>query len=493
MPFQPHYTPEPVFSRLGEGFYDVVQSAEFPEHIVRFKNERWAERMGLGELDESAWIQHFGRFEPLDGNLPQPLALRYHGHQFRNYNPNLGDGRGFLFAQLRDPLDQRLLDLATKGSGQTPWSRGADGRLTLKGGFREALATEMLEALGVYTSKTFSLVETGESLTRYDEPSPTRACVLVRLGHSHVRFGSFQRHAYLEHHERLRQLVEFSVEHYMPHLQDEKDLPSAFLREVVMRSADLCASWMAAGFVHGVLNTDNMNICGESFDYGPYRFLPHYDPHFTAAYFDDYGLYAYGRQPVAVFWNLQQLALSLQPLADSADLVKALQFYEDVFAQAMTRHFLHRLGLLEQGHKKDMDLVSATFAFLEASQIEFEQFFFDWYGGHTSEARAKESPMSSKYRGEAFQLWFEMVGEYLPKDAKSLEHAYFQRPRPCGLLIDEIEALWAPVAQEDDWTGFQEKLAAIREKGEALGHVAADARYPGPHAASLAYEPLNAS
>ena len=123
--------------------------------------------------------------------------MRYHGHQFRVYNPDLGDGRGFLFAQLREAGTGRLLDLGTKGSGQTPWSRTADGRLTLKGGVREVLAAEMLEALGVPTSRAFSLIETGEALQRNDEPSPTRSAVLTRLSHSHIRFGTFQRHAYL--------------------------------------------------------------------------------------------------------------------------------------------------------------------------------------------------------------------------------------------------------------------------------------------------------
>ena len=151
---------------------------------------------------------HFGRFEPLPGNLIRPLALRYHGHQFRVYNPELGDGRGFLFAQLRDCADGRLLDLGTKGSGQTPWSRGGDGRLTLKGGVREVLATEMLEALGVDTSKSFSLIETGEALERGDEPSPTRSSVLVRLATRHIRFGSFQRHAFLGRADRIAALLD---------------------------------------------------------------------------------------------------------------------------------------------------------------------------------------------------------------------------------------------------------------------------------------------
>src|ERR1700761_6402091 len=163
------YRPDPKIASLAPWLADPVSPADFPQHVLRFRNQRWAEAVGLGGLSDSEWIAHFGRFQPLPGNLPQPLALRYHGHQFRVYNPDLGDGRGFLFAQMREAGTDRLLDLGTKGSGKTPWSRGGDGRLTLKGGVREVLATAMLEALGVPTSKSFSLVETGEDLERGDE------------------------------------------------------------------------------------------------------------------------------------------------------------------------------------------------------------------------------------------------------------------------------------------------------------------------------------
>ena len=198
------YRPSTRHGELGPDFYDIVEPAVFPEHVLRFRNRRWAARVGLDGLSDDEWIRHFGRFEPLPGSFERPLALRYHGHQFRTYNPYLGDGRGFLFAQLHDVRDGRLLDLATKGSGKTPWSRHADGRLTLKGGVREILATEMLEALGVETSKTFSLIETGEALERGDEPSPTRSSVLVRLSHSHIRIGTFQRFLYLDEVENIR-------------------------------------------------------------------------------------------------------------------------------------------------------------------------------------------------------------------------------------------------------------------------------------------------
>ena len=196
MPTRPQvYRPEATLLDLGDGFFDPVAPADFPETRLRFRNDRAAAQIGVDTLTDDEWTRHFGRFEPLPGTLPQPFALRYHGHQFRNYNPDLGDGRGFTFAQMGDESG-RLMDLGTKGSGQTPWSRAGDGRLTLKGGVREILATEMLEALNVPTSRTLSLIETGEHLHRGDEPSPTRSAVLVRLNHSHVRIGSFQRLAY---------------------------------------------------------------------------------------------------------------------------------------------------------------------------------------------------------------------------------------------------------------------------------------------------------
>ena len=281
MPPNPHYRPATTHAGLGDTFFDPVDAAPFPQRILRHRDQRWAARVGLDTLTDEEWLAHFGAFQPLPGSLPRPLALRYHGHQFRHYNPDLGDGRGFLFAQLHDVQDGRLLDLGTKGSGKTPWSRGGDGRLTLKGGVREVLATAMLEALGVYTSKSFSLVETGEELVRGDEPSPTRSGVLVRLSHSHIRIGSFQRLAYLGQTDDVQRL----------HGPLHPPLPPGRLarrpggarrgvpgRRRAARGGALGASWMAAGFVHGVLNTDNINITGESFDYGPWRFLPTYDP-----------------------------------------------------------------------------------------------------------------------------------------------------------------------------------------------------------------------
>ena len=463
MPVSAIYQPDPQLPTLGPEFADPVRPADFPETILRFRNDRAAATVGLDTLSDAEWIAHFGRFRPLPGNFTEPLAMRYHGHQFRSYNPEIGDGRGFLFAQLREAGTGRLLDLGTKGSGQTPYSRFGDGRLTLKGGVREVLATAMLEALGVPTSRSFSLVETGENLQRNDEPSPTRSAVLTRLSHSHIRFGTFQRHAFFDRADLIGELVDHAVATYYPGLGNAPNKPLALFQAVLGRSAELVGRWMAAGFVHGVLNTDNMNLTGESFDYGPYRFLPRNDPNFTAAYFDETGLYAFGRQPEAMFWNLRQLAGALTLVTDADPLVETINTFSGAYRAALAASMLRRLGLVARGPDEDIDLVNAAFKALAdgGDALRWEPFFFDWFGGLASEARALGGPRGDIYGGEAFTTFRALLTPYQTDRPERLASPYFAATEPQELLYDEIEAIWAAITERDDWAPLTEKLAGI--------------------------------
>ncbi len=470
MPVTARYLPDPLLATLGQEFADPVAAARFPQHALRWRNQRWAERVGLDGLDAAEWEAHFARFEPLPDNMLQPLAMRYHGHQFRNYNPEIGDGRGFLFAQLRDG-DGRLLDLATKGSGRTPYSRFGDGRLTLKGGVREVLAAQMLEALGVYTSKPFSLFETGEQLQRGDEPSPTRSSVLVRLSHSHIRFGTFQRLAFIEQPDLIRTLIEHCCTAYYPQLLDlEGEARAAgFFGEVVEANARLAGSWMAAGFVHGVLNTDNLNVTGESFDYGPWRFAPVSDPSFTAAYFDEAGLYAFGRQPEAVSWALAQLGGALSLVCSAPLLEVGLQRFGPAYQAGLRNGVFARLDLTKGEIEADMQFLSEIFAWLTESGSGWDQFFFDWYGGEASAARAAASPQAALYSDSGFApIRKGLDARTSGSAAEGLRHAYFQRVTPVTLVIDEVEKLWAPIAERDDWSLYEEKLHNIASLRKAL-------------------------
>ncbi|MEM9810247.1 MAG: YdiU family protein [Pseudomonadota bacterium] len=445
---------------LGERCFAPVEPADFPQAILRYRNDRAAAEIGLDGLSSETWIQHFARFEPFADNLPKPLALAYHGHQFRVYNPDIGDGRGFTFAQFRDARG-RLMDLGTKGSGRTPYSRTGDGRLTLKGAIREILATELLEALGVPTSRTLSVIETGEQLARDDEPSPARSAVLVRLSHSHVRFGSFQRLAFLSDTEGLRVLLAYAVRNFYPHLSED-DAPG-FLRSVAQNMAKMTARLMTSGFVHGVLNTDNMNVTGECFDYGPWRFLPTLKPGLTAAYFDVSGLYAYARQAEAIYWNLSALADALRTVADLDALKAALDQFPAYYGAAFAEALMHRLGVRGAGDKSDQDFVTGFFGFLNETQVPFERAFFDLFGGRAGLQKRERSPHARAYRDAAI---IEQLDGYEPVGADRLADPFFEGA-PETLLYDEVEALWSELEPGENWAALEEKIARIRRMGAA--------------------------
>lgn len=450
------YRPATEIDMLMPDIADPVAAADFPQTILRYRNDRAAASIGLAGLSDAAWIAHFGRFAPLESSLPRPLALRYHGHQFRHYNPDIGDGRGFLFAQLRDDRN-RLLDLGTKGSGQTPYSRFGDGRLTLKGGVREILATEMLEALGVNTSKTFSIIETGEALDRNDEPSPTRGAAMVRLSHSHIRIGSFQRAAFHDDRALLEKLTDYALTRLYEETPGDNP-PAQLLGRVVERTADLAASYMVAGFVHGVLNSDNINVTGESFDYGPWRFTPLWDANFTAAYFDHQGLYAFGRQAEAIHWDVAQLAVSLRPLNEAPPLIAELERFPTLYAEAMQRRFCWRLGV-EPGADPGPMIEAAVRAMVTTGTL-IDHFFHDWRGGTPRD--------SASYADAAWAHFHAAIGDHASVSGAK-DHPYWSDDAPCSMHIDEVEAIWSAIDRQDDWSALYAKVAAVRRMGEALG------------------------
>lgn len=469
MPYSPAYKGDPAILALGSGFFDPVEPARFPKTTLRYRNDRAAATVGLESLNNNMWLAHFAHFDPLPGTLMEPLAQRYHGHQFRVYNPDIGDGRGFLYAQLRDTKG-RLMDLGTKGSGTTPYSRGGDGRLTLKGGVREILATEMLEALGANVSKTVSLVETHESLHRGDEPSPTRSAVMVRLNHSHMRIGTFQRLAYATDTKRLNRLVAYCLKHYYgtEPTGTDADFALQFLALVRDHIAVQAAELIATGFVHGVLNTDNINITGEIFDFGPWRFLPTLDPNFTAAYFDETGLYAYGRQPDALHWNIYQLGGALADIAEQAALKEVLADFPDLYQRAVKDKTLARLGVKPKNDQSDEALLRLVNDFMGAQDIAYERFFFDWYGGAASRARAFCSPESARYQSGKAAEMVTALSAYQPTNPAALNTPYFQGDTPCTLLIDEVEEIWSHIDERDDWAPLNAKIDSIRQMGDAL-------------------------
>jgi uncharacterized protein YdiU (UPF0061 family) len=318
--------------------------------------------------------------EVLGGNrlLPgmQPYAARYGGHQFGHWAGQLGDGRAITLGELI-ATDGTRQELQLKGAGRTPYSRTADGRAVLRSSLREFACSEAMHHLGVPTTRALSLVATGESVIRdmfYDgNPRPEQGAVVCRVAPSFLRFGNFQIHAAKEEHESLRQLMDYVLKNFFP---EQKSVEELF-REVCRRTGELMADWMRLGFVHGVMNTDNLSILGLTIDYGPYGWLEGYDLAWTPNTTDAEGRrYCYGNQPHVAQWNLARLAEALLPLVrDKEPLEEALAFYADTFSAAWQRALARKLGVAALDQPGDDALVEDLFKLLAAAETDFTIFF----------------------------------------------------------------------------------------------------------------------
>lgn len=496
---------EASIESLGPEHWDVVEAAAFPRTTLRFRNDAVLQQLGLRpEAVQDAHLEEaYGRFK---GRHPL-LALRYHGTQFGTYNPFLGDGRGFLYGQLRDRHGQ-LQDLGTKGSGTTPWSRGGDGRLTLRGGVREVIAGEALHRLGVSTSRTLSLIETGEELWRHDEPSPARSSVMVRLARTHLRFGTCERLHHQRQPAQLARLLEHVVRHYYPEVAachpdagdggDRQARWLAFYGALVERVARLAAEWMVAGFTHGVLNTDNMSLAGESFDYGPFAFLDRWDPGFTAASFDHSNLYAYGRQPAICHENLRRLQEPLALLLPREKLEVELERFAPAYNDHYRTRMLRRLGLASTDASEagpvdaafadgvPPDPIPLTLQLLATWDVGYGDFF----AGLATWVRQQGVPQTAEElqpciaaaplppRGpwiawrNAWWTWSRAVGA-TPGGAERLIRDLERWNLPETPIRARIETLWQAIDQNDDWQPLHRWLQGVlREEAPAAPAVA---------------------
>ncbi|PHM10096.1 protein adenylyltransferase SelO [Nostoc sp. 'Peltigera malacea cyanobiont' DB3992] len=463
---------ESALESLGGDYYDEVAAAEFPQHILRWRNDELLPRFGLDPqvVKDEDFITAFGQFQ---GRKPL-LALRYHGYQFGEYNGQLGDGRGFLYGQVR-ANDGKLYDFGTKGSGRTPYSRGGDGMLTLKGGVREVLAAEALHYLGVRTSRCLSMIETGLPLWRGDEPSPTRSSVMVRMSSSHIRFGTFERLHYFQRPDLTKKLLDHVIEQYYRHLNAEEDKYALFYAELVKRVAELVAQWMAAGFCHGVLNTDNMSITGESFDYGPFAFIPNYNPYFIAAYFDYSGRYCYGNQPSICQLNLEMLQEPLKAIIDKAEMESGLARFDEYYEAEYSSLMLKKLGFIELAHPQAQELLNLTIEFLKVSQVGYHQFFYEMVRTFSSKWRDEPGfvmngsdivpvPGASAIFDDWCILYHQILNDFDSDCTDIIAQTLAVNNPKTVLLRPVIESIWESIAQEDNWQPFYDLIKAIQSR-----------------------------
>jgi serine/tyrosine/threonine adenylyltransferase len=365
------------YASLPARFFAEVAPTPVQEPSLVYFNEPLAAQLGLAAL---AGVEPPRRAALFSGNeLPadaKPIAMAYAGHQFANFVAQLGDGRALLLGEKR-ATDGRLFDIQFKGSGRTPFSRGGDGRAALGPMLREVLVSEAMHALGIATTRSLAVVATGERVFR-DEVLP--GAILTRVAASHVRVGSFQYFAARADVEALQVLLDFSIVRHYPQLAHAQRPALAFLEAVAEGQAALIAQWMAVGFIHGVMNTDNMAISGETIDYGPCAFMDHYDAKTAFSSIDHRGRYAYGNQPAIAQWNLARLAEALLPLMD-ADPQAAVEPATEVVAGFTPRFDVHfaarmraKLGLMDARQDDDL-LVSRLLAQMKQGNADFTLVF----------------------------------------------------------------------------------------------------------------------
>ncbi|MEO0980196.1 MAG: YdiU family protein [Pseudomonadota bacterium] len=365
------------YARDLEGFYVAWEGAKVPEPQIVLFNRDLAEELGLDPeaLETPYGTKVFAGIENPEG--ASPLAQVYAGHQFGGFSPQLGDGRALLLGELIDKAGKRR-DLQLKGSGPTPFSRGGDGKAVIGPVLREYVIGEAMHALGIPTTRALAAVTTGETIYR-EGPKP--GAVLTRVAGSHLRVGTFQFFAARGETEKVRQLADYAIARHDPDLAGSDDRYLKLFAGVMQRQARLIAHWVLVGFVHGVMNTDNTTISGETIDYGPCAFIDTYDPAAVFSSIDHGGRYAYGRQPMIAQWNLARLAETLLALIEPDDLDKAVERvseelgrFPDLYKTAWLNGMRAKLGLNTETDG-DQDLADALLAQMQEHGIDYTLMF----------------------------------------------------------------------------------------------------------------------
>lgn len=358
------------FSQLGADFYQSKHPDPVTDPYLVDFNPDAAELIGLSpaESQRQEFAEYFGGNKPLPGS--QPLAMAYSGHQFGAYNPGLGDGRGLLLGEVASEL-KGTWDIYLKGCGPTRFSRGFDGRATLRASIREYLGGEALHGLGIPTTRSLAIIGIRDVVYR---EGPEAAGIVVRLSQSHIRFGSFQYFHFNNRSDNVTKIADYVIRRHFPEIQFENDKYRLLFRAVVERTARMVALWQSVGFIHGVMNTDNMAINGATFDYGPFGFMDRFNPEFTPNSSDGYGRYGFAQQPKTCHWNLFKMGETLTHLVEPKELQEELNSFQ-MFYDSFSRELMgHKLGLKVLDAEFNA-LVGGMFKLLYDNRADFTLFF----------------------------------------------------------------------------------------------------------------------
>lgn len=357
------------FTDLGESFYSVVKATPLTNPRWVHVNQDVASLMGLTPtaLQTEDHLALFSGQQTIH-HIPS-IAMVYAGHQFGGYSAQLGDGRGLLIGQLN--TDEGNVDLHLKGAGKTPYSRFGDGRAVLRSSIREYVAGEAMHHLGIASSRALCITTSDDSVMR--ETMETAAMV-TRVARTHIRFGHFEYFHYQGRHKELKQLADHVIEQHLPEAINQDNAYEQLLQHAVEKTAKMIAQWQSVGFAHGVMNTDNMSIIGETLDYGPYGFLDDYEPGFICNHSDHQGRYAFDQQPSMGLWNLNALAHALSSLIDSERINALLATYEPTIVEHFALLMRKKFGWLS-AQQEDHSICSSILQLMGEDKVDYTIFF----------------------------------------------------------------------------------------------------------------------
>ncbi|MCP5162958.1 MAG: YdiU family protein [Hahellaceae bacterium] len=402
------------FLSLPEHFYTRLNPQGLTTPVFASVNHKLAAELGLpDDLDQNAnFLKAMSGNALLEGS--EPIAMKYTGHQFGYYNPDLGDGRGLLLGEQIDRQGRRW-DWHLKGAGLTPYSRQGDGRAVLRSSIREYLCGEAMHHLGIASTRALCVVASREKVYR---EKPETGAMLLRIASTHIRFGHFEYCYYRKDEAGLRHLADHVILTHFPQWQDLPDKYERLLRNAIQRTATMIAKWQAVGFCHGVMNTDNMSILGDTFDFGPFAFLDDFQANYICNRTDTGGRYAFNNQPNIGLWNCQCLAQAMLPLlgthSDGEQIaIRLLKEYEPAFQMAIVKAFRAKLGLQSE-QENDHQLIQSLLNLMHANKVDYTRFFRNLCEFHSTQ---EHGDLRDHFVDrEAFDIWSQQYGQRLANE-----------------------------------------------------------------------------
>ncbi len=457
---------ENTYCNLPGVFFSKLSPTPVSSPEILLFNQKLAEEIGL----DLSVLSEEERTQLLSGNLVpkgiEPFAQAYAGHQFGNFTM-LGDGRALMLGEHLTPSGQRL-DLQFKGSGRTPYSRGGDGRAALGPMLREYLISEAMHALGIPTTRSLAVVATGESVYRESE---LPGAILTRTAGSHIRVGTFEFASLHEDKAMTQALLDYLIDRHFPEIREEENKALSVLRAAIDQQIDLITHWMRVGFIHGVMNTDNMALSGETIDYGPCAFMDVFSPDTVFSSIDHRGRYAFANQPYVAQWNLARLAESLLPLIHDerqdaiAGAEESLNAFEPAYKDKWLAMMGTKLGLAEAG-KQDERLVTDLLDWVHSSGADYTNTFRD--------LGRQVLPENQPYQSETFETWHRRWQERLGGEGRSLDSSLSLMRSVNPVVIPRNhkveEALQA--GEEGNLNPFRNLLKALESPYEEADHLA---------------------